>query len=100
MPAVARKDGTDSVATNHGCTGTTATAEGSEDVFANNIGVVRAGDLDAVHTYPVGDSCPPHQVALSSYSNNVFANNKLIGRLGDNYGGETITSGSSNVFAN
>lgn len=100
MPAVARKAGADSVATNHGCAGSTVTDQGSSNVFANNIGVVRADDLDAVHTHPVGDSCPPHQVPLSSYSSNVFANNKLIGREGDSYSGETITSGSPNVFAN
>jgi hypothetical protein len=33
-------------------------------------------------------------------TNNTIANNKLIGRLGDAYGGETITSGSPDVFAN
>jgi uncharacterized Zn-binding protein involved in type VI secretion len=100
MPAVARKNGTDSIATNHGCSATTATDTGSSDVFSNNIGVVRRGDLTAVHTVPVGDSCPPHQVPLTSFSPTVFANNKNIGRVGDQYSGHTITSGSPTVFAN
>jgi hypothetical protein len=100
MPAVARKDGVDSVSTNHGCDGSTVTDTGSGNVFANNIGVVRANDLDRVHRYGGRGCSLQHQQALSSYSGNVFANNKNIGRLGDAYGGETISSGSPNVFAN
>ncbi len=126
MPNVARKDGVDTVNTGHGCDSTTVTGTGSGNVFANSIGVVRRGDLDAGHTYPVvyyvfvPDPEPPpdpppdyiggtyvevivcegHSQALSTYSPNVFANNLNIGRLGDTYSGETLTSGSPNVFAN
>lgn len=99
MPAVARKNGTDSVATNHGCDTTTVTDQGSSDVFVNDIGAVRAGDLCEPHTTPVGDSCVPHTVPLSSYSGTVFVNGKGIGRKGDFYNGHQITSGSGNVFA-
>ena len=99
MPAVSRKDGTDSIATNHGCDFTTVTDQGSSDVFVNSIGAVRAGDLCATHTVPSGDSCVPHTVALSSYSSTVFVNGKGVGRKGDAYNGHTLTSGSSTVFA-
>jgi len=126
MPNVARKDGVDTVSTGHGCDSQTVTNTGSGNVFANSIGVVRKGDLDAGHNYPVvilvfvPDEEPPpdpppdyiggtyveeiicegHTQALSTYSPNVFANNLNIGRLGDTYSGETLTSGSPNVFAN
>jgi uncharacterized Zn-binding protein involved in type VI secretion len=99
MPEVARKNGSDSVATNHGCDGTTVTKDGSGDVFVNGIGAVRAGDLTEVHTVPAGIACVPHQVPLTSFSSSVFVNGKGLGRLGDQYSGHTITSGSSNVFA-
>ena len=99
MPAVARKDGTDSIATNHGCDATTVTDQGSSDVFVNSIGAVRSGDLCAVHTIPSGPACVPHTVSLSSHSSTVFVNGKGVGRLGDAYNGHTLTSGSSNVFA-
>ena len=99
MPEVARKNGSDSVATNHGCDGTTVTKDGSGDVFVNGIGAVRAGDLTEVHTVPAGIACVPHQVPLTSFSSTVFVNGKGLGRLGDQYSGHTITSGSSNVFA-
>ena len=39
-------------------------------------------------------------ITLLLVSANVFANGKAIGRIGDGYGGETISSGSGNVFAN
>lgn len=99
MPAVTRKDGVDTIATNHGCDSTTVTSEGSSDVFANSIGIVRAGDLCEVHTIPAGIVCVPHVVPLTSFSSTVFVNGKGTGRLGDEYTGHTITSGSENVFA-
>ena len=126
MPAVSRKDSVDTIATGHGCDTTTTTLTGSSNVFANSIGVVRKGDLSQVHNYEVINSrlvespppdpvpedyvpsyyteyystCVPHQVSLTSYSGDVFANNLNIGRLGDNYSDHTLSSGSPNVFAN
>jgi hypothetical protein len=126
MPAVSRKDSVDTIATGHGCDTTTTTLTGSGDVFANSIGVVRKGDLSQVHNYEVivavevedppppepppeyvptystvyVSTCEPHQVSLTSYSGDVFANNLNIGRLGDNYSDHTLSSGSPNVFAN
>ena len=126
MPAVARKDSADTIATGHGCDATTTTLTGSGNVYVNSIGIVRRGDLSQVHTYevivaievedpppPEPDpdyvpsthteyivTCEPHQVSLTSYSGNVFANDLNIGRLGDSYSGHTLSSGSPNVFAN
>jgi len=126
MPAVARKDSADTIATGHGCDTTTTTLTGSSNVFVNSIGIVRQGDLSQVHSYevivavevedtppdPVPDgyvptystvydsTCESHQVSLTSYSGDVFANNLNIGRLGDSYSGHTLSSGSPNVFAN
>jgi uncharacterized Zn-binding protein involved in type VI secretion len=99
MQAVARKSGTDTVSTGHGCDTTTVTDQGSSDVNVNSIGAVRAGDLCQVHLIPAGSSCVPHTVPLTSFSSTVFVNSKGIGRLGDAYSGHTVTSGSGNVFA-
>jgi uncharacterized Zn-binding protein involved in type VI secretion len=99
MPEVTRKDGADTIATNHGCDAVTVTKEGSGDVFVNSIGAVRSGDLCEVHTIPAGPACVPHQVPLTIVSATVFVNNRGVGRKDDSYSGHTVTSGSSNVFA-
>lgn len=99
MPAIARKDGTDTITTNHGCDGTTVTDQGSSNVFINGKGAVRAGDLCLTHLIPAGLICVSHTVPLTTYSSTVFINGKGVGRLGDEYEGHTISSGSSNVFA-
>ena len=108
MPGIARKSGTDTVDTVHGATGgnncnaaptTTATDEGSLDVFVNNKGVVRSTDKVTAHNN--GSSCATHTPGLATFSLNVFANTKNIGRLNDTYGcGAQITSASTDVFAN
>lgn len=106
MPAIARGNGTDSVASDTGSgylcgsPSTTATDACSGDVYANAIGVVRIGDAVAVHTM---SGCGPESPGLSTSSPNVFVNGKGCGRLGDNYAGDganIITSGSGNVFVN
>jgi uncharacterized Zn-binding protein involved in type VI secretion len=102
MPEIARKSGTDSVASPDGSgskcksPSTSATNVGSSNVFVEGVGVVREGDTMASHP---GPGCSPHAPALSTFSGTVFANNKKIGRKGDAYDGHTITSGSSKVFA-
>jgi hypothetical protein len=99
MPAVARKDGTDSVNTNHGCDPKTVTEEGSGDVFVNNIGIVRQRDKNKEHAFG-GKKCRDrHKAELTVCSTTVFANNRGVGRIGDKYGIESIASGSPNVFA-
>ena len=101
MPKVARGDTTDTVATNHVCTGTTTTNECSGNVFANNIGVVRKTNLVTTHTWPPLPPCPSHSPPLDAdYQPTVFANNLNVATLGSKYNGsEDITTGSSNVFA-
>jgi len=121
MPAVAQKGGSSSVAATDGAKGspcgknvwhwdtptTQASDAGSSDVFVNNIGVVRDGDIMVSH--PDGNPCVGspvnHAPALSTFSSSVFVNGKALGRVGDKYDSDghydhTITSGSSNVFAN
>lgn len=103
MPPVARGNGTDSVFSKTGsgkdCVAplTTATDACSADVFVNNDGVVREDDQVAAHP---AAGCGNDDSVLTSFSSTVFANNKAVGRIGDQYTGDnTITSGSSNVFA-
>lgn len=108
MPGVARKDHTDTVDTIHGATGgnkcnsiktDTSTNEGSADVLVNNKGVVREDDMVTAHND--GTDCVTHTPKLSTFSGNVYANNKKIGRKNDTYAcGAKITSASENVFAN
>jgi uncharacterized Zn-binding protein involved in type VI secretion len=95
MPAVSRIG--DAVNTNHGCDGATTMAQGSGNVFANNIGVVRRGDVDTVHAYGGRGCSAKHEVPLSAGSGTVFVNGRPLGRVGD--GSETLSSGSPNVFA-
>ena len=104
MPAVARKDGRDTVASPDGsgfcCSSpsTQKTAAGSDDVFINNIGAVRLRDAMIVHPFP-GPCCAPHAPTLSSSSTTVFVNGRGLGRQNDDYSAHVISSGSSNVFA-
>ena len=121
MPAVALKGGKSSVTCTDGAkgsscgknvwhwdTGTTQASDaGSGDVFAENTGVVRKGDI--MKSHPDGDPCTGsainHAPALSTFSGTVFANNKAIGRIGDVYDSDghfdhKIASGAGTVFAN
>ena len=73
-------------------------AQGSENVFANSIGISRQGDLNTVHLLP-GTPCPAHVTPIITGDPTVFINNKQCGRVGD----PTCTAvavGSPNVFAN
>jgi len=115
MPAVARKNGVDTVIVPmHGipttcppaiCCGfpsVITTAGGSNNVFVNlgsgGDGVVRSGDRHLLHP---SLACVPHATPLETFAPFVFANGKHIGRLGDIYGladPHVITTGSPNVF--
>jgi uncharacterized Zn-binding protein involved in type VI secretion len=105
MPAVSRKDGTDKIVTGHPCTPVTVTLQGSSNVFANNIGVVRLTDKLKPHTFgPTYHKGRPncnvvHTLPLTKASQTVFANNRGVGRIGDRYVRETLITGSPNVFA-
>lgn len=103
MPSVARGSGTDSVFSKTGsgknCPSpvTTSTDQCSPDVITNNIGTVREGDQVASHP---AAGCGPDGSKLSAGAPAVFANFQEVARIGDQYTADnTITSGSSNVFA-
>jgi uncharacterized Zn-binding protein involved in type VI secretion len=98
MPAVARIG--DSIATGHGCDGTTTLTGPSTNVFANNIGIERQGDPTVVHRLTGRGCSVSHTAVVNVGSGNVFVNNKAIGRVGDSADAGSITSGSPNVFAN
>jgi uncharacterized Zn-binding protein involved in type VI secretion len=74
-------------------------AEGSGDVFVNNIPWSRQGDVNTVHLLP-GVPCPAHAAPIAVGSSTVFVNGKGAGRVGDAISGCTsVAAGSSNVFA-
>ena len=104
MPAVARANGVDTVysltGSGGGCNSpmNTVTGTGSPNVFVNGTPVVREGDTVGVHPR---SGCSTDTSVLTTFSPNVFVNGKGIGRVGDQYTTDnTITSGSTNVFAN
>jgi uncharacterized Zn-binding protein involved in type VI secretion len=66
------------------------------NVLIEGVPVVVEGDLPAAHNRT---GCIPDTQVLSTFSSKVFVNGKPIGRIGDNYGDNIITSGSSKVFA-
>ena len=102
MPLIAIGDEKGAVTTFHvsPCDLTTKTDECSLDVFVGGVGVVRAGDKDALHKYNVGDNCQLHQVGLSTYSLSVKVNGEGVGRVGDYYGIELISdAGQESVSA-
>lgn len=112
MPEVARKAANDLVESPDGNPGDPcpsgepkcdvpsiqATAAGSDDVFVENIGVVRETDVMIAHQYtPCG--CPSHAPPLTVFSAHVYANGLRIGRKGDAYGGDhVISTGSATVI--
>jgi uncharacterized Zn-binding protein involved in type VI secretion len=102
MAAIARGNETDTVASPDG-TGpicalptTQATEQCSGNVLINGIGIVREGDYMKHHP---GPGCGDHAPTLSSFSSTVKANGKGVGRVGDDYAGHVITSGSGNANA-
>lgn len=107
MPAIARKNSTDSVQSPHGagvcCVSPQvhSTDIGSDNVLINSIGVVREGDAMISHTWP-GPCCAVHAPPLVKFSSKVYANGKRIARIGDVYGMEggahVIKTGSGNTF--
>lgn len=103
MPPIARGNGVDIVFSKTGsgrkCPSplTTATAACSDNVFANETGVVRQGDAVAAHP---AAGCSNDASTLSSASASVFANGSPVGRIGDEYTSDNIiTSGSDSVFS-
>ena len=104
MPAASRGTQKDHVFSKTGMRGccayhiNTTTNECSENVFVNDYGSVREGDLVYPHAFPT-NCCSIDTNTLSKFSNKVFINDKGAGRIGDSYGDDNIiTSGSNNVF--
>ena len=80
------------------CSGMTR-AEGSPNVFVNDIAWSRQGDNNTTHLLP-GVPCPAHAAPIASGSGTVFVNGKGCGRVGDSISACTsVAAGSSNVFA-
>ena len=94
MPAVTRIGDADVA---H-CSGMTR-AEGSPNVYANNIPISRESDNNTGHLLP-GVPCPSHQAPITTGSATVFINGLGCGRIGDAITGCTsVAAGSPNVFA-
>ena len=104
MPAVARANGTDGVLSPDG-TGkdcafpmnvTTGPATQGK-VTADKVPVVIAGNIPSTHMKLL---CKEVDKTPLMSSSKVFVTGKAIGRIGDMYGPNIITSGSSKVFSN
>ena len=52
-------------------------------VFANGRRVSGAGHLNNIHKYKFGIFCLPHALGLKPSQGTVFAEGKLVGRVGD-----------------
>ena len=73
-------------------------AEGSRDVFVNNIPWSLMGHVNTPHLLP-GDPCPVHAAPIAQGSRLVFVNGRGAGRIGDGIAGCTsVAQGSENVF--
>ena len=80
------------------CSGMTR-AQGSPNVFVNNIPWSRQGDNNTGHLLPPAP-CPAHAAPIAVGSTTVFVNNKGAGRIGDAISGCTsVAAGSPDVFA-
>lgn len=83
----------------------TKSIEGSPDVMANGIPVVRVGDAYDIHKFalfPAQSPMPPvspHDSVSAQGSTTVFANNKAVTRVGDQTScADIVEIGSPNVF--
>lgn len=101
MPAVARKD--DSVLSPDGrgkkCRfpmDTVVEQVNDRNVYADKILIVVQGNRVKQHPK---SGCGPDTSTLSIGSTTVFIGGKGMGRIGDTYGDNIITQGSSTVFA-
>ena len=80
------------------CSGMTR-AEGSPNVYVNNIPWSRQGDNNTPHLLPPAP-CLSHTAPIATGSTTVFVNGLGAGRVGDAVAGCTsVAAGSPNVFA-
>jgi len=83
------------VCTGHGCFPPRVNDEASSNVFANGIGVHRAGDHWVTHC--CGPDC--HDAVAAEGSSTVFVNGKAAVRIGDSIScGSVSAQGSPSVF--
>ena len=74
-------------------------AEGTPNVFVNDIAWSCQGDVNTVHLLPV-PPCPSHSAPITTGSTTVFVNNDGAGRVGDGITACTsVAAGSPNTFA-
>ena len=95
MPACARVG--DSVATGHGCDGSTTLAAANHFVNAQGANALVVGDLTVTHDILVGSTCVPHTASIASGSGKVTIGGIPAARLGDSCDAGSITSGSGKV---
>ena len=57
-------------------------AEGSANVFVNDIKWSCKDDKNILHDIPDGDECSKHQAAITTGSTTVFVNGDRAGRIG------------------
>lgn len=76
-------------------------AEGSPNVYVNNIPWSRQGDNNTVHLRPPDvPPCPSHTAPIAIGSTTVFVNGRGAGRVGDAISSCTnVAAGSPDVFA-
>ena len=82
------------------CSGMTR-AEGSPNVFVNDIAWSCQGDVNTVHLLPPNiPPCASHAAPISTGSTTVFVNDDGAGRVGDGITACTsVAAGSPNTFA-
>jgi uncharacterized Zn-binding protein involved in type VI secretion len=90
----------DAVYTGHGCDVTTSILTSSFNVFINQRGAARLGDLLAPHTILVGKFCVGHTAFVMKGSRNVFVNGRPLSSIGDAADAGVIITGSLNTFVN
>ena len=84
------------ICTGHGCFPPRPCIEASTDVFTNNRGAMRVGDVFATHCCPK-KGC--HKGNLARGSSTVFINNRAAGRITDPVScGSRVMTASDNVL--
>ena len=101
MPAIARKDDLVNSPDGSGVNCASPVATSVDEVNDKKVranGILIPVNGNAVAPHPLA-GCGPDTSTLSSYSSTVKIGGAGVGRIGDSYGNNIITAGSSNVFA-
>lgn len=99
MPAAARSEFRDLIATGHLCDAT-APIQGALQFKVRIDGSLAAvtGDVIAPHTIKAGKACVPHSATVIATSSRVFINGLNAARIGDPADFGVIITGSPRVF--